>query len=34
MMIRTLNPENLRRLAEALMGITTVLEFRISPTGD
>ncbi|MGA8006694.1 MAG: MgtC/SapB family protein [Burkholderiales bacterium] len=34
MMIRTLDPDNLRRLSEALMRTQGVLEFRISPTGD
>jgi len=34
MMIRTRNPDNLRQLSEALIQIPTVLEFRISPTGD
>ena len=34
MMIRTLDPDNLRRLSEALMRTQGALEFRISPTGD
>lgn len=34
MMIRTQNSDNLRQLSEALVQIPTVLEFRISPTGD
>ena len=34
MMIRTLSTENLRRLSEALMRKPSVIEFRISPTGD
>lgn len=34
MMIRTQNSDNLRRLSAALIQIPTVLEFRISPTGD
>ena len=34
MMIRTLSTENLRRLSEALMRKSSVVEFRISPTGD
>jgi len=34
MMIRTLSTENLRRLSEALMRKSSVIEFRISPTGD
>jgi putative Mg2+ transporter-C (MgtC) family protein len=34
MMMRTLDPENLRRLSEALMRSPGVLEVRISPTGD
>ncbi|MBI1991108.1 MAG: MgtC/SapB family protein [Betaproteobacteria bacterium] len=34
MMIRTQNSDNLRQLSEALIRIPTVLEFRISPTGD
>ena len=34
MMICTQNPDNLRQLSEALIHIPTVLEFRLSPTGD
>jgi putative Mg2+ transporter-C (MgtC) family protein len=34
MMIRTQNPDNLRRLSESLMAVPAVSEFRISPTGD
>jgi len=34
MMLRTHYPENIRHLSEVLVGTPTVLEFRISPTGD
>ena len=34
MMLRTQNSDNLLRLSEALLGIETVEEFRIFPTGD
>ena len=34
MMLRTMKADNLRRLAETLLGRPDVLEFRISPTGD
>ena len=34
MMICTQNSDHLRQLSEALIHIPTVLEFRISPTGD
>jgi len=34
MMIRTLNPENLRKLSDDLRNAPNVLEFQISPTGD
>jgi putative Mg2+ transporter-C (MgtC) family protein len=34
MMIRTLDPDNLRKLSEDLLHAPNVLEFRISPTGD
>lgn len=32
--VRTQNSDRLRQLSEALIHIPTVLEFRISPTGD
>jgi putative Mg2+ transporter-C (MgtC) family protein len=34
MMIRTRNPHNVRQLSETLVGIPSVINFRISPTGD
>ena len=34
MMIRTLDPDNLRKLSDNLLHAPNVLEFRISPTGD
>ena len=34
MMIRTLDPANLRKLSDDLLHAPNVLEFRISPTGD
>jgi len=34
MMLRTPQPETIRHLSEVLVGLPTVLEFRISPTGD
>lgn len=34
MMLRTLDPENLGRLARALQDLPRVSEFRLSPTGD
>jgi putative Mg2+ transporter-C (MgtC) family protein len=34
MMIRTLEPDNLERLSDALMHSPAALEFQISPTGD
>lgn len=34
MMLRTHHPENIRHLSEVLVNTPTVLEFRISPTGD
>lgn len=34
MMMRTPDPNNVRHLSEALVNTPTVLEFRISPTGD
>ena len=34
MILRTPDPDNVRRLAEVLVGRPAVLEFRISPTGD
>lgn len=34
MMLRTLNPDNLRRLGEVLRARDDIQEYRISPTGD
>src|SRR5574338_1269330 len=34
MVVRTLDPDNLRALAETLNGLHSVLEYRIAPTGD
>ncbi|HET7595578.1 MAG TPA: MgtC/SapB family protein [Burkholderiales bacterium] len=34
MVVRTLDPDNLRALSETLNGLPTVLEYRIAPTGD
>jgi putative Mg2+ transporter-C (MgtC) family protein len=34
MMLRTPDPDTIRNLSEILVRTPTVLEFRISPTGD
>jgi hypothetical protein len=34
MVLRTLNADNVRALADTLKALETVLEFRIAPTGD
>ena len=34
MVLRTLNPDNLRALSDRLVATPGVLEFRIAPTGD
>jgi len=34
MFLRTHHPDNIRQLSEVLVRAPTVLEFRISPTGD
>jgi putative Mg2+ transporter-C (MgtC) family protein len=34
MTLRTIDPDNVKRLAEKLSARPDVLEFRISPTGD